>query len=133
MKLRSFSENLFNVCPLLKTYISDVSAAINHFQSYKSVIPVRGAIILNKKMTKALMVKGWKSSATWGFPRGKINKNEPDDLCAVREVYEEIGFDISPYLVPEDYIEVTIRQKNFKLYIICGVPGNTQFCPQTRK
>lgn len=133
MKLRAFSENLFNVCPILRTYISDVSAAIYHFQSYKSVIPVRGAIILNKKMTKALMVKGWKANATWGFPRGKINKNEPDDLCAVREVYEEIGFDISPYLVKDDFIEVTIRQKNFKLYIVSGVPGNTQFCPQTRK
>lgn len=121
------------MCPLLNTYISDVSAAITHFQSYKSVIPVRGAIILNKKMTKALMVKGWKSNATWGFPRGKINKNEPDDLCAIREVYEEIGFDISPYLNPKDFIEVTIRQKNFKLYVVSGVPGNTQFCPQTRK
>lgn len=133
MKLRSFSENLFNVCPLLTTYTSDVSAAITHFQSYKNVIPVRGAIILNKKMTKALMVKGWKSNATWGFPRGKINKHEPDDSCAVREVYEEIGFNISPYLKPNDFIEVTIRQKNFKLYVISGVPGNTQFCPQTRK
>lgn len=133
MKLRAFSENLFNVCPILRTYISDVSAAIYHFQSYKSVIPVRGAIILNKKMTKALMVKGWKANATWGFPRGKINKNEPDELCAVREVYEEIGFDIAPYLVKDEFIEVTIRQKNFKLYIVSGVPGNTQFCPQTRK
>lgn len=133
MKLRSFSENLFNVCPLLNIYISDVAAAINHFQSYKSVIPVRGAIILNKKMTKALMVKGWKSNSTWGFPRGKINKNEPDDLCAIREVYEEIGFDITPYLNPKDYIDVTIRQKNFKLYVVSGVPGNTMFCPQTRK
>lgn len=84
-------------------------------------------------MTKVLMVKGWKSNATWGFPRGKINKDEPDDVCAIREVFEEIGFDISPYLVPEDFIDITIRQKNFKLYIIRGVPGNTKFCPQTRK
>lgn len=133
MKLKFFAESMFNVCPILKNYISDVSKATSHFQSYKSVIPVRGAIILNKKMTKALMVKGWKANSTWGFPRGKINKNEPDDLCAIREVYEEIGFDISPYLNPDDFIEVTIRQKNFKLYIVTGVPGNSKFCPQTRK
>lgn len=133
MKLKFFAESMFNVCPILKNYISDVSKATLHFQSYKSVIPVRGAIILNKKMTKALMVKGWKANSTWGFPRGKINKNEPDDLCAIREVYEEIGFDISPYLNPDDFIEVTIRQKNFKLYIVTGVPGNSKFCPQTRK
>lgn len=133
MKLKYFAENLFNVCPILKSYIPNVTKAIQHFQSYKREIPVRGAIILNKKMTKALMVKGWKSNSTWGFPRGKINKNEPDDLCAIREVYEEIGFDISPYLKKEDFIEITIKQKNFKLYVITGVPGNTSFCPQTRK
>jgi 8-oxo-dGTP pyrophosphatase MutT (NUDIX family) len=133
MKLKFFAESMFNVCPILKNYISDVSKATSHFQNYKSVIPVRGAIILNKKMTKALMVKGWKANSTWGFPRGKINKNEPDDLCAIREVYEEIGFDISPYLNPDDFIDVTIRQKNFKLYIVTGVPGNSKFCPQTRK
>lgn len=84
-------------------------------------------------MTKVLMVKGWKSNATWGFPKGKINKDEPDDLCAIREVYEEIGFDIGPYLCKTDYIDITIRRKNFKLFIIRGVPGSTKFCPQTRK
>lgn len=135
MKLKSFSEHLFRVCPILNVLISniDLYSAISHFQNYKSVIPVRGAIILNKKMTKVLMVKGWKSNATWGFPRGKINKDEPDDLCAIREVYEEIGYDISPYLNPNDFIDITVRQKNFKLYIVHGVPGSTKFCPQTRK
>lgn len=135
MRLKSFSEHLFRVCPILNALISttDLTSAITLFQNYKSIIPVRGAIILNKKMTKVLMVKGWKSNATWGFPRGKINKDEPDDVCAIREVYEEIGFDISPYLVANEFIDITIRQKNFKLYIIRGVPGNTKFCPQTRK
>jgi len=28
------------------------------------------------------------------FPRGKINKDEKDLDCAIREVYEETGFDI---------------------------------------
>lgn len=84
-------------------------------------------------MTKVLLVKGWKSNATWGFPRGKINKDEPDDLCAIREVYEEIGFDISPYLNPTEFVDITVRQKNFKLYIVHGIPGSAKFCPQTRK
>lgn len=135
MKIKMFSESLFRVCPQLQILIRniDLYSAISHFQNYKSVIPVRGAIILNKKMNKALLVKGWKSNATWGFPRGKINKDEPDDLCAIREVYEEIGFDISPYLDPQEFIELTHHQKNFKLYLVHGIPGNTKFCPQTRK
>jgi predicted NUDIX family NTP pyrophosphohydrolase len=31
-------------------------------------------------------VKGWKSSASWSFPRGKRSKDEEDHTCAVREV-----------------------------------------------
>ncbi|ANB15549.1 decapping enzyme complex catalytic subunit DCP1 [Sugiyamaella lignohabitans] len=84
-------------------------------------------------MTKALMVKGWRSDSPWGFPKGKINKDEPDELCAIREVYEEIGYDISPFLVSPDYVEVTIQQKSIRLYIVRGIPGNTHFMPRTRK
>ncbi|CAN6614448.1 hypothetical protein TRVA0_005S04104 [Trichomonascus vanleenenianus] len=133
MKLKTFVERLFQACPILEVFSADTYTDLAKFQSYKSIIPVRGAIILNKKMTKALMVKGWKQGASWGFPRGKINKDERDDLCAIREVYEEIGYDISPFLAEQDYIEVTIRQKNIRLYIIRGVPSNTAFKPQTRK
>lgn len=32
------------------------------------------------------MVRGWKAGASWCFPRGKINKDEPEEECAVREV-----------------------------------------------
>jgi len=33
-----------------------------------------------------LLVKGWSARSGWGFPKGKINKEEPDIDCAVREV-----------------------------------------------
>lgn len=133
MKLKFFVEKLFQACPILNIFSKNMINDLTKFQNYKSGIPVRGAIILNKKMTKCLMVKGWKQGAAWGFPRGKINKDEEDHDCAIREVYEEIGYDISPYLVKEDYIEIVIKQKNIRLYIVRGIPGNTQFCPQTRK
>lgn len=38
------------------------------------------------------MVRGWKSNAGWCFPRGKINSEESEEACAVREV--------SPPLLP---------------------------------
>jgi len=31
----------------------------------------------------------------YGFPKGKINENESDIECAIREVYEEVGFNIN--------------------------------------
>jgi hypothetical protein len=35
---------------------------------------------------QCVLVKGWKSSAGWGFPKGKINQDEEPHKCAVREV-----------------------------------------------
>lgn len=35
---------------------------------------------------QVLLVKGWNKGAAWSFPRGKINKEEPEAMCAVREV-----------------------------------------------
>lgn len=42
---------------------------------------------MNRTWDKVVLVKGWKSSSAWGFPKGKINQNEDDRDCAVREVY----------------------------------------------
>ena len=35
-------------------------------------VPVFGAIMVNPAMDKCLRVKGWKSGASWGFPKGKV-------------------------------------------------------------
>jgi hypothetical protein len=68
------------------------------------------------------------------FITGKINQNESELNCAVREVMEEIGFDVKDLIRENDYIEHVLRgeQRN-RLYIIPGVSEETQFCPQTRK
>ena len=47
----------------------------------------RGAILLDPDMTKCLLVRGYKKDAGWGFPRGKLSKDETDAQCAEREVW----------------------------------------------
>lgn len=94
--------------------------------------------MLNEQMDSVVLVKGWKKGANWSFPRGKINKDEPDLDCAVREVYEETGYDIKAAgLVGSEeetkYIEVTMREQHMRLYVFRGVPMDTYFEPRTRK
>ena len=106
--------------------------------AYKSRVPVRGAILLNEAMDEVVLVKGWKKSANWSFPRGKINKDEHDLDCAVREVYEETGYDVrAAGLVKEEkdmkYIEVTMREQHMRLYVFRGVSRDAHFEPKTRK
>ena len=94
--------------------------------------------MLNEIMDSVVLVKGWGKKANWSFPRGKINKDELDLDCAVREVYEETGYDIKAagLVVSEEetkYIEVTMKEKHVRLYIFRGVPMDTHFEPRTRK
>lgn len=139
LNLKNFCLRIFQHCPLLSEFSSyHHSTAFAEFLAYKTRVPVRGAIMLNQEMDQVVLVKGWKKSANWSFPRGKINKDEPDLECAVREVYEETGFHLRDAgLIENDedmkYIEVTMREQHMRLYIFRGVPMDAHFEPRTRK
>ncbi|KAL1880489.1 hypothetical protein VTK73DRAFT_5876 [Phialemonium thermophilum] len=139
MSLRSFCLRIFRHCPLLAPFsVENHMRAFEEFLQYKTRVPVRGAILLNEAMDSTVLVKGWKKGANWSFPRGKINKDEDDLDCAIREVYEETGFDIRKAgLVPkpEDikYIEITMREQQIRLYVFRNVPMDIDFQPKTRK
>lgn len=108
--------------------------AYTEFMTYKKRVPIRGAILLNDALTHCILVKGWKQSASWSFPRGKINKDEEDDLCAVREVLEETGYNISKLIDPTEFIlHESLGNNHMKLYIVSGVPEDTVFVPISRK
>lgn len=139
MTLRTFSLRIFQHCPLLAPFsVENHTLAFEEFLQYKTRVPVRGAIMLNEAMDSTVLVKGWKKGANWSFPRGKINKDEDDLECAIREVYEETGFDIhAAGLVPADrnvkFIEITMREQQMRLYVFRDVPMDTAFAPRTRK
>jgi hypothetical protein len=48
-------------------------------------------------MDKVLLVKGWSNKSSWGFPKGKINKDEKEIDCAAREVQPTISNSISKH------------------------------------
>ena len=139
LSLRAFSMRIFQHCPLFSQWSAQHhTSAFAEFLAYKSRVPVRGAIMLNEAMDEVVLVKGWKKGANWSFPRGKINKDENDMDCAIREVYEETGFDLrAAGLVKEEkemkYIEVTMREQHMRLYVFRSVPKDANFEPKTRK
>ncbi|KAL2129493.1 hypothetical protein VTI74DRAFT_7680 [Chaetomium olivicolor] len=139
MNLRTFILRIFQHCPLLAPFSADNHMrAFEEFLQYKTRVPVRGAILLNEAMDSTVLVKGWKKNANWSFPRGKINKDEDDLDCAIREVYEETGLDIRKAgLVPKDddvkAIDVPMREQHIRLFVFRNVPMDTAFEPKTRK
>jgi ADP-ribose pyrophosphatase YjhB (NUDIX family) len=51
------------------------------------------SIIINIKNNKILLVrrKDWR---VWDLPGGRVEKNESEEICAIRETLEETGFKI---------------------------------------
>ncbi|CAO1629056.1 unnamed protein product [Sympodiomycopsis kandeliae] len=112
-----------------------LEAAFDEFLKYKTRVPVCGVILVSQDWKSCLLVKGWKSSAAWGFPKGKINQSESHRDCAVRELYEETGFDCSSLLDAnsDDWLELNVREQKMRLYIVPGISKDTVFETQTRK
>lgn len=87
----------------------------NFFRNYYYQIPVCGAIIFHQE--KWLIVRsGW--AKRFGFPKGKINHNESDNDCAIREVKEETGIDIRPFLNKDRFIEFQSKNRRVKFFIV---------------
>ncbi|KAF8898752.1 Dcp2, box A domain-containing protein [Infundibulicybe gibba] len=133
LPLKKFSAMLFHACPLLHQWSHDHEQAFNTFMQYKTRVPVCGAIMLNDTWEKCVLVKGWKSSSGWGFPKGKINEDEPAPNCAVREVLEETGYNLAGQIDPKNVIEMSIKEQKISLYIVPGVPEDYPFKTKTRK
>ncbi|CRH02337.1 mRNA-decapping enzyme 2, putative [Plasmodium relictum] len=134
LSLKTFGYLICDDCPILKKYVppsAHEQFSLN-WRRYCRTIPLRGAILLNHNLKKCLLVKGW-STDSWAFPRGKVDELEEDSVCACREIYEEIGIDIFPYIDEQVYIETHIEDQPIKLFIIPGVREDTKFQPKTRK
>ena len=131
-KLQLFAKKVFAHCPLLRPYENDCEELFEDFSRYKSMIPVYGVIMLSPDTKKMVLVCSYKGNS-WGFPRGKVNQNEPPLTAAVREALEETGFDATAHCKQENSLVYIEGQKKVTLYIAQNVPEDTRFETQTRK
>lgn len=106
---------------------------MENWKQYKLSVPTYGAILLSEDLKHVLLVQSFWAKSSWGFPKGKINENEEPAKCAIREVYEETGYDISNLIVPTEFIEQTFNDQYIRLYLVKNVPITTHFAPRTRK
>lgn len=65
----------------------------------------------------------------FNFPKGKVNEGEEGYMCAVREVWEEIGLDIRELVSPENYIQYSVKKEYKTMFVVVGVNEHYQFKP----
>ncbi|KAL5004972.1 hypothetical protein ScPMuIL_018428 [Solemya velum] len=123
---------LFKHCPFLKIHGEEVDKILEDWKNYKMSVPTYGAIMLDPEHKYCLLVQGFWTKSSWGFPKGKVNAEEQACNCAVREVLEETGFDIGNLINTNEYLENYLNGQLTRLYIVPGVPLQTKFLPKTR-
>ncbi len=131
--IKVFAENIFRYCPFLMQHSNQVDNILTKWKEFKHALPTNGAIMLDESMKHVLLVQGFWAKASWGFPKGKVIEDETEAQCAIREVLEETGYDISEKLSEQDHLRVKINDQIITLYIITNVPKTTKFEPKTRR
>ncbi len=91
--LKPFAKKLFEISPILSPLLPQFESLYRDFSKYKRKISTYGTILLNADCTKFLLCQDYNGKA-WTLPAGKVNQNEKGVDAAVRETYEETGFDI---------------------------------------
>ncbi|VDM65926.1 unnamed protein product [Strongylus vulgaris] len=108
---------------------------IDEWRWYKSTVPTYGAILLDESLNHVLLVQGFYASKnSWGFPKGKVNEGEEPRCCAIREVFEETGFNFGDHRPHggEKKLQKFVNETMVRLYIVPDVPTDFPFAPQTR-
>jgi len=122
----------------------------NVFRGYKRNISTFGVILLSSDCSSLALCRTWEGNK-WTFPQGKVNENESGVDAAIRETYEETGFDVrgklggivgfydnSPLpwggnLSVDDEISFDDAGKQRTLYVCHGAPMDFPFEPVARK
>lgn len=105
-----------------------VASDYEKFKKYKQSIKVYGAMMFNSDMSKVLVVEQLGMTNTITFPKGKKSKNETGIECAIREVYEEVNYEISDKIVD---VSVTVFDK-ITFYCVFNVDMKFPFKTNTR-
>jgi len=131
--IKQFAQQLFEHIPFLNHHVPNLNTLLEQWRSYKQSVPTYGTILLTSDMKHCLLVQSFFAKNSWSFPKGKVNENEDPVKCAIREVYEETGFDCGHLINPNDFVEgQTSNYQYTRLYIVKNVPIETKFCPRTR-
>ncbi|KAL3289252.1 hypothetical protein HHI36_003684 [Cryptolaemus montrouzieri] len=128
-RMEEFAKTMFMAIPSVCEEIGNLPEFLREWRKFKLTIPTYGAIFISPDDSHVLMVQGY--SGNWSFPRGKMESGENPEECAVREVLEEVGFDISHLIKSDEYMENKTEERYSRLYIIKDISIDTIFKTQT--
>lgn len=85
----------------------------SNYRKHMNSLPVCGCILLSSDKKSMIIVKSYGRNL-WNFPRGKKLINETDEMCAIRETFEEIGYDATQNLKINNFLEINEKVKTIE-------------------
>ncbi|CAE7669185.1 DCP2, partial [Symbiodinium pilosum] len=132
----AFVELLLEVSEALSSHGTEIAQCFRDWRQKRLAQPRCGAVILDESLEKCLMVQAH-SSNLWFFPSGKLEENETEVQGAIREVWEEIGLDITHRVDERQYLKAIVpdngRAIPVKLFVLVGLPEKAELKPQAKK
>lgn len=110
---------------------NDPEELVKYYKKLRSKIPVCGCIILNHDLNKIVLCRDL-NTRTWMLPAGKIDEGESLHKCAVRETYEESGFDAAELINPNQYLQAKVGTKMIYMFVITNVSESFKFSPKCK-
>ncbi|KAL3289285.1 hypothetical protein HHI36_003715 [Cryptolaemus montrouzieri] len=101
--MEKFAKTMFMAIPSVCNEIENLPAFLREWRKNKLTIPTYSGIIISEDNSYVLMVQGYSGNSS--FPRGKMESGENPEECAVREVFKEVGLDISDLIKSDGYSE----------------------------
>jgi 8-oxo-dGTP pyrophosphatase MutT (NUDIX family) len=113
--------------------IREVSPESPELRQYKNILAA-GGVVQNENGEVLLIFRRGK----WDLPKGKVEDNEPLELCAQRETKEETGlsflelqrFLLTTYHSYSEGKQLILKETHWYLY---RTPGTPQLSPQTEE
>ena len=110
---------------------NDPEELVKYYKKLRSKIPVCGCIILNHDLNKIVLCRDL-NTRTWMLPAGKIDEGESLHKCAVRETYEESGFDAAELINPNQCLQTKVGTKMIYMFVITNVSESFKFSPKCK-
>ena len=112
---------------LSKTFTAQHLTQLFHdFRRAQDTIPTCGCILINQSFD-ALLMEGT-SRNVWKFPKGKLEDNETEMQCALRETLEETGINATAYMPHNPSIYHC--GDRLTLFVVPGVSDTLPLKPQ---
>jgi 8-oxo-dGTP pyrophosphatase MutT (NUDIX family) len=131
-------KDFFSYCYMNSDFLAEklnenIESVYRSFIQYEKSIPVYGSILIDTSLTQCLLIQNSvKGKTYYSFPKGKVDFGETEEQCAIRETFEETGYDISPFMQKDLYLEFKTKTKYMKFFIIFNVPTYYNFKPTSQ-